>query len=131
MQRLVAAIVAASIVGAVMLSGLAWAQNPDGSVTLTPSKLYSLIEVEQKKSARQTAILELLRGRVSEVQKDLDGVRERANSAAINHEPRIVELERKLALQAKGIGNLSVKLQESRDQVARLIKRLDNKKADK
>ncbi len=102
-------------VGLLMLTTLMYAsaQNRDGSITLTPSKLYELIEVEQKKSGHQTVILKLVRDRLAKA------------------EDRISELEKREKLQAEALGNLSVKIQETRNQTARIILRLDNKKADK
>lgn len=73
-QRLIAAIVALGMVSIVFLTALAQAKNPDGSITLTPSVLYDLIVVEQKKSAHQTAILELLRGRLKEMDERIDAL---------------------------------------------------------
>lgn len=99
----------AVVIGGVFVFNAVDAKNPDGSITLTPSKLYELIEVEQKKSKHQTAILELLRGRVSEIQKEADGIRQRANDAAVNHEQRIVELERKVAGVQKQVTILHAK----------------------
>lgn len=87
------AIVAALAI--VVLGMSVWAANPDGSLTLTPSVLYDMVQrleaSNAKKDALQTSVLL------------------KHNSRIMALEKRVDELERKLALHAKAIGNVAVK----------------------
>lgn len=116
----------------------ALAQNPDGSITLTPSKLYEMIEVEKKKSTHQTEILKLLRERLNTLESrgDVQSKRhERQNE-------RLSKVEEQTAyIQAKPIGELQrrvllieERLAESERKLAGVQKQitiLHSKKADK
>ena len=79
----------------VALGASVWASNPDGSLTLTPSVLYDMTQRLKadvaKKDALQTSVLL------------------RHNSRIMALEKRVSELEGKLALHAKAIGNVAVK----------------------